>query len=925
MAIVLLSFNSTKAQDLIITGAFDGPLSGGIPKLMELYVINNISDMSIYGVSSVTNGGGTTGAPEFTFPAVSATAGSYIWIATDSTSVNTYFGVYPHYTNNFMSVNGDDALELFMNGTVVDVFGDVDADGTGLPWDYLDGWGYRNDGTTGSSTLTLSNWSFSGANATDGCTTNASCASQFPIGTYQLVATPTMDVETSSFTMNEADATTIVTRLIIDPAATTNGTYEIHLVGGTGSAADLDLTAFGGGPFPLTLPYMAGNDTLDVPITPNNDAVYEGTETFQFVLRNATGGLLLGADSTFTLTMTDDELPPDTTVSANPNMVSASEDAGTVDLTFEVNQLSAFGTTFTADVALVSGNAAELGNYTTQTVSFPSTGTTTQTLSVSISDNAIVDGDRTYVFQLTNLSTGLTLGANEFDTLVVMDDDAPTYSIATLTTLDTNGNPDSIGLIVELDVVVMGINYGDAPNINFYIHDGTGGMGVFSANNFGYSVNEGDQINIKGEVGFFNGLTQLINLDTIIVTGTGTLPAVSIVTSLDESTEGELVKLENVTVVDQTDWNTGNGTGFNVDVTDGTNTYSVRIDKSADLFNMALPGCVLDITGIGSQFDNSSPYTDGYQLLPRYTADITVISACITPSYTIAQATEVDANGEPLLEGTDMTLKGIITSPDFRANQNGVEFTFADNTGGIWAYTSDSLTGIGFTPLVGDSVVVYGNIGISSGANRIYIDSVVSLGAATPFTPVIVTTALDEGDEAELIKIKNLTLNGTWQSSGGSYNVSATADNGITYDIRVDADRAELYSVPLTSLDKFNLTGVGAQFDATTPRTEGYQIMPRFDSDIEIVSAIKDITLNNLSISPVPAKDNLKVTFDYDANETATISIVDVMGRTALSHGITLNNGVNTNTLNVANLNAGFYVVKIQTNKGVSTSNITIK
>lgn len=744
------------------------------------------------------------------------------------------------------------------------------------------------------------------------------------LNTNQNFCGPQINLQTSSFTIGEGAGTTPVTNLIINPVSASATSVEIHLTGGTGDASDLDLTAWGGS-FPVTVPITAGSDTLFVPVTPNDDAVYEGTETLQFTLRNPGTGLTLGPDSVFTLTITDNELPPDTTVSANPNFVSANESDGTVDLSFDISQLSATGTTFTADVALVSGNAADLGNYTTQTVSFTPTGATTQNVTVSITDNAVVDGDRTYVFQLTNLSTGLTLGANEFDTLVVMDDDAPTYSIATLTTLDANGNPDSLGVAVELDVVVMGINYGDAPDVNFFIHDGTGGMGVFSNNNFGYTVNEGDQINIRGEVGFYNGLTQLVNLDTIFITGTGTLPAVATVTALDESTEGELVKLENVTVVDQTDWNTGVGAGFNVDVTDGTNTYSVRIDKSADLYSMTLPGCILDVTGIGSQFDNSSPYTSGYQLLPRYTADITVIQACVTPTYTIADATEVDTNGDAVLNGVDMVLKGIVTSPDFRANQNGVEFTFADNTGGIWAYTSDSLTGFGFTPTVGDSVVVYGNIGTSSGANRIYIDSVASLGAATPFTPVVVTVALDEIHEAELIKIENLTLNGTWQSSGGSYNVSATSDGGITYDIRVDADRAELYSVPLTSSNKFNLTGVGAQYDPSAPRTDGYQIMPRFASDIEIVSAIKDITLNNLTISPVPAKDKLTIAFDYDANETATMSIVDVMGRTVLTHGVALANGLNTNTLNVASLTTGFYVVKIQTAKGVSTSNITIK
>ena len=90
-----------------------------------------------------------------------------------------------------MSINGDDAVELFMNGAVVDVFGDINVDGTGQPWDHVDGWAYRVDNTgPDGSTFVLANWTFSGTNAVDGCTTNATCGSVFPIGTYMLSAAP---------------------------------------------------------------------------------------------------------------------------------------------------------------------------------------------------------------------------------------------------------------------------------------------------------------------------------------------------------------------------------------------------------------------------------------------------------------------------------------------------------------------------------------------------------------------------------------------------------------------------------------------------------------------------------------------------------------------------------------------------------------
>jgi len=169
--------------DLIITAAYDGPLPGGDPKGIELYVINDIADLSIYGVGSANNGGGSDGE-EFTFPAVAATAGSHIYVSTEVDDFTAFFGFAPDYTTGAMGINGDDAVELFMNGTVIDVFGDINTDGNGQPWEYLDGWAYRSSETGESTTFNTADWTYSGANAWDGETSNATAASPMPIGTY---------------------------------------------------------------------------------------------------------------------------------------------------------------------------------------------------------------------------------------------------------------------------------------------------------------------------------------------------------------------------------------------------------------------------------------------------------------------------------------------------------------------------------------------------------------------------------------------------------------------------------------------------------------------------------------------------------------------------------------------------------------------
>jgi len=176
---------ASPSDALVLTGVIDGPLTGGTPKAVELYVAADIADLSMYGLGSANNGGGTDGE-EFTFPAVSVTAGQYLYLATDSIFFNDWFGFYPNFTHSSATnINGDDAIELFYNSNVVDIFGDINVDGTGQPWEHLDGWAYRNSSTgPDGSVFVLGSWSFSGVNALDGETTNAAAATPFPAGTY---------------------------------------------------------------------------------------------------------------------------------------------------------------------------------------------------------------------------------------------------------------------------------------------------------------------------------------------------------------------------------------------------------------------------------------------------------------------------------------------------------------------------------------------------------------------------------------------------------------------------------------------------------------------------------------------------------------------------------------------------------------------
>ena len=181
------------ASCLLLTGVFDGPLPGGTPKGIELSATCAIPDLSRYGLGSANNGGGSAGV-EYNFGAGSLSAGAFVYVSSEAEHFEKFFGFAPSATSGAANVNGDDAIELFLDGAVVDTFGEISADGTNRPWEYLDGWAYRSSGTgPDGATFRRASWTFGGINALDTAATNAAAASPMPIGQYSQPSPPALD------------------------------------------------------------------------------------------------------------------------------------------------------------------------------------------------------------------------------------------------------------------------------------------------------------------------------------------------------------------------------------------------------------------------------------------------------------------------------------------------------------------------------------------------------------------------------------------------------------------------------------------------------------------------------------------------------------------------------------------------------------
>lgn len=149
-------------------GANDG-------KTIHVRANRDITDLSKYGLGVANNGGGTDGV-EFTFPAVSVSEGDEILVARVPVAIARYYGnCYNKFDlvvqGDFASQNGDDAIELFYQGNVIETYGDATyVSGTGLSWEYTGSWAYK----------TARAWTKGALNCAATATNNSSSSCPYP-------------------------------------------------------------------------------------------------------------------------------------------------------------------------------------------------------------------------------------------------------------------------------------------------------------------------------------------------------------------------------------------------------------------------------------------------------------------------------------------------------------------------------------------------------------------------------------------------------------------------------------------------------------------------------------------------------------------------------------------------------------------------
>lgn len=619
--LMLLMISTTvMGQTPIITMVMSGECSGATPKMMEIYAQGTV-DFSLYSIENQTNANTTWGATS-DLSALGTVTDDFVYIHSGGTAFAAEFPSATHVmVSTTLNVNGDDRLRIIENngGAVIDEFGEDGVDGSGELWEYVKGYVKRNNNTGPDATFNMSNWTgYNGALIGQCGTTTYEVITD--AGSYTMATGPTLSATPTTVSgflqfvgTPSAEQTVDVSGMDLTADAVitvTSGDYEISSTTGTGFGNSVILP-FGTGAIAPTTIYIHLNGTAAA--NPSNGEL-----------------TITSAGATDVTVVLEGE------IALQEPTITASETA--------ISGFSHFvGTPSAADSFMVEGF-----NLTDDiTVSVPTNFEVSETLggpyssSVTLTDvSGAVASTKIYVRlngpaknlnQVGDVTISSTDATDQTIALTGETLDYTAYSIGDVTNVDADGVADSVDVYVILTGVV---HCGDFRNNGYdvvIIDDNNDGITLFNFDdlpNYTEPV-EGDSLKIKGQIGQFNGLIQVIPDEITVLAQGAATQAPTLVTTLDETTESQYIQLDSVTLVNgETEW-TGN---TNFDVTDGTTTFSVRVPNDASIAGTTIPNGPIRIIGVGKQFDSSSPFDSGYQIFP----------CSVTPLCTVDVTTALD-------------------------------------------------------------------------------------------------------------------------------------------------------------------------------------------------------------------------------------------------------------------------------------------
>jgi len=354
-------------------------------------------------------------------------------------------------------------------------------------------------------------------------------------------------------------------------------------------------------------------------------------------------------------------------------------------------------------------------------------------------------------------------------------------------------------------------------------------------------------------------------------------------------------------------FNVANGTG------DGHITYSLDGGASTDVFDtnpITLAGLASGSHSVNMELVDNA----GASLSPAITASVTFTVADYT---TVADVAALKASA---IDGYYHLTGEIFETAKVEYTSGSMKVFAQDATGGIVIYVPAGTTtsvlneGDGLTDIKGQFTNRNGILQVTLS------EDFAMSGNNTVQTPEVVTIA-DFNATPTNYQSKLIRINGGTVTGYGSSDTDTEFTRNHNYHITVGADEtvlrayfSDLYSnnvaLPTSTVD---VAGIASEYHGAA------QIYPRNANDIMVSGAVNENNIDGFKAYPNPVTDGqFYVSSDNDIEKQ--VIIYDILGKTVLS--IETNNN---QAINVAQLKAGIYMVKVVEENNVALHKLMIK
>ncbi len=453
--------------------------------------------------------------------------------------------------------------------------------------------------------------------------------------------------------------------------------------------------------------------------------------------------------------------------------------------------------------------------------------------------------------------------------------------------LDNDGKPDRRGQNVTITgIVTVPDSLFDTRYTDIYVQDTAAGVNVFSFTLQNSDL--GDSVVVSGKVDWYRGKTEVAEA-TVTVVGRGRpRPEPRVLTCAQvnaEQYEGELIRLRgivtNATVL------AGNKT---YDISDGTGTTKMYIDPQTALAGIICVPDTFSLVAIKGQYtgtDTTNPLA-GYQVLPRFAGDFSR-TASDMPIVPIESVQAPGPDGvTPLRLGEVVRIRGWVTGPAYVFTSGAKSWFLEDSTAGVNVYGGTyAPEQVNWLDSLGAHWEVIGTVTEYNGLTEIADCRVaVLLDTVRNFIsprPVPFNVGLTEAMESDLVSVVADIVQPPY-SSGPGYNMTVKNGNAALA-VRIN-NTTVISTSALTKGRRVRIIGIVGQYDNSPPYTSGYQLMPRFQSDLFDTSGafppVASLVVDTIAPNPFVPSLGEAASIQLNAPTTGyrlTVGIYDLEGR----------------------------------------------